>query len=801
MRHWRFAPVWALVLLVAADSAVAQKAPQIGYVYPPGGSAGQTLDVQLGGYDWTSDMQTFCLDAWATISITGRGSKMLVPEPPYWFGPKATSVKAFLIPREFPAKLTIPANTPPGPFFWQVANANGTSKTGVFVVGAGPEVNEDQYRFEPQRLDELPITVNGRIMGIEEVDRYVLSAPETTLVTCDLMARRLGSALHGVIEIRDSRGTLVADAVDSQGVDTSVTFRAHAGEDYTVSLHDLDFRGNRAYVYRLKMTTGPRVLATIPAVGQRSASTEFEFIGIGLETGQNELETVRLPVEIPSASEPIYRGSLQLPGGATVALEIPVSDTPEIVRAMAADDPEPLSAPCGVTARFEGSDQHRYRVTGNAGAHWTVTAQAWRFGAGLDLAVAILDPSGAELAANDDKDGTTDAGVDLVLPADGEYTVVVTNNSFVSDSPTSAYRLAIDVPAPDFTLSIPQTAAVMLGGEFPLPVALHRVAGFDGDVVISVAGLPVGVTAPETNVIGPGETEIKIPLKSDGHAAVSATLVTVTGRSTIGKQAVVRVAKAAANGNLVPRVAADNEVSAMLLGVTMKPRAEVSPVDAGVSRTAHRGTTYPARIRVKRLEDYDGPVTVRMSAYQQRHRQGMNAEDVVVPPGVTHSIFPCYLPEWLETDRTSRMRMTTVVEVPDPQGNIRQLVNYQDAAVSLSLEGALLKVTHAAEEFSATPGHHIEIPINVLRSVKLSVPVKLELVVPGGLIGCLNADAVELPVGRDRTVLVVQTTSDSRLYGTRTFQIRGTALQDGKYPAISQTTVEVYFQPPTRHNN
>ena len=784
-----------LLSLLATTSATAQKAPEIGYVYPPGGAAGQTIDVTLGGYDWTSDMQVFCLETPATLQITGPGSRMLVPEPPYWFGAKANSAKAFLIPREFPARLTIPADAPPVPFFWQASNDNCTTNTRVIVVGDGPEFTEEQHRFDPQRLPGLPATINGRIMHIEEVDRYVVSAPQTTLVTCELVAQRLGSALNGVLEVRSGDGTLIADAVDTRGVDASLTFLAQAGEDYTVSLHDLDFRGNRAYVYRLKMTTGPRILATVPAVGQRGTATEFELIGVGLATGRPVLESIRRSIRIPPTGADVESLSVALSAGQEVPLDLPAGDIPETVRTVDADGEVRLSAPCGVTARFGGRDEHRYKLAGAAGVHWKIAAQSWRFGAGLDLAVAILGPGGEELAANDDLAGTVDAGLDVTLPADGDYTLVVTNNSFASDSPTSIYRLAVEEPAPDFRLSIPQAAAIVLGEESQLPVTLHRVAGFDGEVAISVAGLPEGVTAPEDLVIEPEASELKIPLTSDNQAAVTASLVTVTGRSDIGEQPVVRIAKAAAGGNLLPRIAADNEVAAMLLAVTMKPRASVEPANAGVSRTACRGTTYPAEIVVKRLEDYDGPVTIQMSAYQQRHRQGLNANEVVIPPGVTHGIFPCYLPEWLETNRSSRMRMTTVVDVPDPQGHIRQLVNYQDAAVSLSLEGALLKVTHADREYSAASGERIEIPVNVLRSARLPAPVTLELIVPEGLSGCLHADAVELPVDHESALFPVQTTADPRLRGMRSFQIRATALQDGKYPAVSQTTVEVLFEP------
>ena len=52
----------ALTLPGQAPSPVVQKAPEVGYVWPPGGKAGTTVNVQLGGYDWTPDVQYFVLD-------------------------------------------------------------------------------------------------------------------------------------------------------------------------------------------------------------------------------------------------------------------------------------------------------------------------------------------------------------------------------------------------------------------------------------------------------------------------------------------------------------------------------------------------------------------------------------------------------------------------------------------------------------------------------------------------------------------------------------------------------------------
>src|SRR2546425_292346 len=85
----------------------------------------------------------------------------------------------------------------------EVANANGGSSTGTFMVGAGPEVVEDERRKGPQLLPALPVTVSGRLLRNEEVDGYRFTVPKAGPVTIELAARRLGANFHGVLEVRD----------------------------------------------------------------------------------------------------------------------------------------------------------------------------------------------------------------------------------------------------------------------------------------------------------------------------------------------------------------------------------------------------------------------------------------------------------------------------------------------------------------------------------------------------------------------------------------------------------------------
>ena len=94
-----------LATTVTMNSVVAQKPPSVGYVYPPVVRAGETAAVDLGGYDFTIDMQWFVHDERVQLRHEGPPGEYLIPPPPFWFGPR-TSLPAMPIPREVAGTIT-----------------------------------------------------------------------------------------------------------------------------------------------------------------------------------------------------------------------------------------------------------------------------------------------------------------------------------------------------------------------------------------------------------------------------------------------------------------------------------------------------------------------------------------------------------------------------------------------------------------------------------------------------------------------------------------------------------------------
>src|SRR5207253_4431979 len=155
-------------------------------------------------------------------------------------------------------------------------------------------------------------------------------------------------------------------------------------------------------------------------------------------------------------------------------------------------------------------------------------------------------------------------------------------------------------------------------------------------------------------VIPADKTDLAIALDVAATSGVAAAMVTITGTADVGGKPLVRSASAPllpTAGNLTARSREESECAALLYAITMKPRVKGSPVDKDTGRKVPRGSTHPAEITLQRLEGYAGEITLRQAAKQSYQVQGITGRDIVVPAAATKALYPCFMPEWLETTR------------------------------------------------------------------------------------------------------------------------------------------------------
>ncbi len=770
-----------LLLTAAARPAFAQTPPEIAYIYPPGGAPGSTVDVMLGGFNWTPDMQLFVDDPRVKLELVGPPGPVLVHYPPYWFGRKARDNDPPL-PREFPARLTIGAAVPAGFVRWQAANANGGTASGVILIATEPEVREvgghksaHEHRL-PQVLSTLPVAIVGQLSRLEEVDRYLFTAPRTGPVTLDVWTRRLKTKMNAVLEVRDASGRLVADAADTAGHDLQLTFAAQQGAQYVVSLYDVDFRGYTSYVYRLVIHDGPQVVAAIPAAGKRGETRPVEFIGYGIATGAPQLESVTQNVAFPA--DPLAQSfpiRIQTPHGMVLPFTLGLSNLVETVEPPAADGRK-LTIPDAVTGVLEQQyGDERYLFEGIKGETLRISARSAMSGAPLDLSLAVFDATGKELARVDDLPGTLNATLFFTVPADGAYQISVSDVSGRSGSRAAVYHLQVEAALPDYTLSVPELLAVPLGGKTALVVKVVRQAGFGEPIKMELAGLPGGITTATDLTIPANKSDLSVELACAADAAVVAGMVSV------------RASGAPPGQPATPK--ADN----VLVAITMKPRAKLVPEGLDDVKKWPRGSTIPCGVFVERLEGFTGPVLLEQTAHQQRSRQGMTGPEMIVPPGVGKAEYPVFVPEWMETTKTSRFIINAVVQVPDPKGTVRHLLNKMEMRFGVLPVGAMLRISRPAGELHVKSGEPFDVAVTLSRTPELMGDALVELKLPDEIAGKLVAEPLNVPAAQTSAVMRISPAAGMNLRGEHELTIRATVLHQGLLPTISETTFVVDF--------
>jgi hypothetical protein len=782
-----------VLLFCEASTALAQLAPGAGYVFPPAVRIGQSTDVQMGIFDPTDDLQWFVHNSKVQLERTGAVSDFHLPPPPYWTGPRG-GISAPPIPREAPARITVAADAEPGFVLWQIANANGSSRTARLLLSHDPEIIESRSRDFPQPLPALPIAVSGRLSRLTEVDRYEVLAATDGPISVNLMARQLGADFRAVLQVRNSAGELLADFADTQGMDGAVTFPAKSGEKYMVSLHDVDFRGDRGYVYRLLFTQSPNVIVTTPAKVQRGSNTEVEFIGQGLQPGSAEIQAFRQAVSIGAAPEQrVQQISVQSPGG-TAAVPLPLSDIPELVAAPGHASQIPV--PAAITGRLTPEyPEQRVIFTAVRDQILQISLQSIGVGSSLDTHLTILGPDGKPVGENDDADGTTDSAMEFKPPIDGSFTCVIRSQSQLNGRSDEIHRLEVRPAATDFSLTIPQQWNLSSGGQLETTITARRAGGFDGPIAVRIDGLPAGVTAEGDWTIPNGKSDVKAILKCAADAVVTAAAIRISGTADIGGTPVTRTATAVAAGNLCPRTPEQKLTSTALLAMTMTPPIDVLIIDRERQRDVPRGTTYPADIEIVRKNGFTGPVTLIMTAQQDRNRQGMLGITTVVPVGETRAQYPCFMPEWLATDITRRIIVHGLVEVPDPKGTLRQLTKPGDARITMIMEGALLKLASEIADLRSNPGAALEVPVSISRSTRLTGPVTITLRVPEEATGMLVAEPLVLSPEQTSGRLKISTAADARLLGSWQLRLAATTLLDDRWPVVSEAVIDLDFDP------
>jgi hypothetical protein len=630
---WVVVTAGLLTLLVSVqDAFAAQPNPILNSVFPPGGQAGSSVEVTVAGSALTKVVELRCSHPKITCE-TENGKQF---------------------------RLTIPADIPNGHYDLCALTANGLSSVRSFIVGSLPEQSEAIPNDSLATAESISMdtVTNGRIEKAGDVDHFSFEAKRGQRVVIECQAERIDSSLRAVLEVFNAAGRRLAVNRGFFGIDPLISFDVPDDGVYRVRIFDLVYSGGADHVYRLSISTGPRVVFSMPAFVQSGTTSEVKLFGWNLSgsaASSDDLryETVDVEITPPVLSEPVSplrltptqvetSGFAYHYAGTQTPVRIGLSDVP--VTRTPSDNHSPSAAqPITVPAEVSGQlavtgELDWFRFDAKRGEVFWFEAFGERIGAPLDLDVSVLDDSAEhELARFSDRTqnvgGTrfpsahSDPSGRWVVPADGQYLILVRSLTGGTEGgtdvdPRRVYRLSVRREEPDFDLAVvprrddPTALNVPRGGRAIVDVLAFRRRGLTGTIRVFARDLPAGLECPDV-WLGPGVSRVPLVVTAAEQAESLTGELQLEGRSDLAGSKSVQ-------GSTVVRKGLPTGWSRLTdqIGLSIVGEAPIRITADGHEKREHDlfgdldvrhspGSLLDIAVQVERREiDYQAPVTL-----------------------------------------------------------------------------------------------------------------------------------------------------------------------------------------------
>lgn len=573
---------WIVGLLVMLTSAADAQLPttRLDGLYPAGGAAGSSFDLQIFGGD-LDDVREL------QFSHPGITAKPKLGEvTPFDDGPQPID-NTFVV--------TI-GDVPSGNYTVRCRGKYGLSGPRTFIVDRLPEVLEVEPNAESAQatvIEKWPCNVNGQFNNTADIDWYQFEGQAGQRVILDGYARRIDARTDLVLSLIDATGRILAESRKGPEGDAIIDFKLPAAGKYWIRARDILYGGGGEFSYRIRLGATPVIDFIFPPAGQPGSQSTFTIYGRNLPGGQpaewtrggQPLEKLTVQIGLPGdlvdqlkyseRLEP-YQASIdgmeyrvQSPAGPSNPVLVTLATAP-IVLEQPNDTPQNaqlLKPPCEVAGQFfPQRDVDWYRFEAAEGDRFSIEVYSHRLGLPTDPALVVqriekteqgeekitqlawVDEVAQRVGGHEFDERTRDPWYLFTAPATGTYRVLVREgySSLVSD-PRLTYRLAIRPLQPDFRLAaFPADSSGSLflrkGGREAIRVLAFRQDGYDGEIRVSVSGLPGGVTAPEV-VIGPGSQVTSVVLSATPDAPASVGKLQIIGKGKVADREVQRVAR------------------------------------------------------------------------------------------------------------------------------------------------------------------------------------------------------------------------------------------------------------------
>lgn len=595
-RTWGCCCFATVALLAAATNQVSAQAPTITYTTPLALKPGQPNDLKLHGAALAGPTQF-----WTSFSAQAA----LKPDVPMNGMNAAECVYA----------VTVPSDVPVGIYGVRVATANGTSSMRIVVIDDLPSVAQAAGNNTPAGAQALtlPTAVDGQVGNLSQhYFKFTVAAGQ--LVSFDLLAKRIGSALDPMIRLLDAKGRELAYSDDVPGLrsDSRLCYQFKDAGEYLLEVRDIRFQGSANHFFRLRIGDFPCVTVPYPLAAKKGVPANVNFAGLHLDGVPPT--AVNFPADAAFAWASV--GAKRANGASSNFAQIAVSDRDEFLETEPNDDPKApnrVDLAQGINGRFDKiGDIDHFVFAAKKGQAMTFTGITRRAGSPASLNMRLLNAAGGQLAAKEDF-GAVDPTFDFTFPDDGDYTLAV-QDLHRQGGPQYGYRIVTTPVQTGFTLSASaDTLNVVAGGTTLITVTAAR-KGYAGTISVAAIDLPAGITSSPT-FIGPGRDNAVLTLRSAPDAAPGKiSLAKVVGTAKINNADVTSVASVSPalttlfSGLPWPP---QNLTNSFAIGVA--PKMPISLTAEPAELVFGKDLSATVKIKVARQEKFDEAVTIAVT--------------------------------------------------------------------------------------------------------------------------------------------------------------------------------------------
>ncbi|HTN76427.1 MAG TPA: PPC domain-containing protein [Pirellulaceae bacterium] len=492
--------------------------PRLDRIYPLGGAAGGSLEVEILGGDMEAARLAFDHPGITSEPVAGKERRYTI---------------------------NIAADVPAGTYDARLLGKYGVSNPRLFAVSRGlvdvtnkePNNNADQAQ-----VVAVNSAINGQSDGNDQ-DVYRVTLRKDQRLTIDCQATKLESQLDGTLFLMNAAGATLASSGDYHGRDPFLDFIAPTDGDYYAVIHDLSYRGG--HPYRLIISDRPQVENVFPRVVQAGQNVELTVLGRNLGPGakpstwqvlERPLDELRLSIAAPTdllthssyrflehptdhSVEPTaatctangYQVRLTPQGDALNPTSLLVVDTPVTLEAEPNDQqtaPQALALPLVVSGRFDRPrDADWYSFETDAAGPYSFDVYCERLAGQADPYLVVVDSKGARVQELDDYghrvkgfDGhLRDPSAMVNLNAKQKYFVLV-QDRYQRGGARYQYVLQVHAALPDFHVAtmhhqnnVVAGTNIWRGGATYLDVIVHQRDGYNGPITLTAENLPAGV--------------------------------------------------------------------------------------------------------------------------------------------------------------------------------------------------------------------------------------------------------------------------------------------------------------------